>query len=434
MSRIIARTLSLGHPMPGVLVDNYNVLSAPSFFDYDALVIDPHAASVLLESVLEGATDARSFSGAPIRSEPQHAGEVALADVVGRRRDETARLLENGGAIVVFAHPAGAHIVPGAGRVDDYWWLPLPEGIALAPPLLAPGEGSQAHVVDWEHPLAAFVSSQLSNIGYRAHFNARNIEGARVFAASHGGAAIGVELPLDSGRLIFLPALKSPPAGDSRYHASDALQSGIRHALGAMAPGRPPTWIATHSLPGLADRERMLSEARAAQAEANESVETAGEAFDELARFQRLLWQEGEAGLEVVVIDALRMIGCEVHAQRRESMELKCAEGTAILDIDAGEAAIDMAPHHRLRQRIERAIELRGVAPRAVLFVNGERLLAPERRIHITSALRLAAETMRYCVAPTMGLFEAVAAKLAGDDNAAAVYRARLIATDGLLA
>ena len=35
-------------------VDNYTVLSAPSFFDYDALVIDPHAAGLLIEGVLDG--------------------------------------------------------------------------------------------------------------------------------------------------------------------------------------------------------------------------------------------------------------------------------------------------------------------------------------------------------------------------------------------
>jgi hypothetical protein len=69
-----------------------------------------------------------------------------------------------------------------------------------------------------------------------------------------------------------------------------------------------------------------------------------------------------------------------------------------------------------------------------VLFVNGERLKAPIERKHVTDAVRLAAETMRYCIAPTPSLFEAVAAVLDGDSEAAGAFRRKLFATDGLLA
>jgi hypothetical protein len=40
---------------------------------------------------------------------------------------------------------------------------------------------------------------------------------------------------------------------------------------------------------------------------------------------------------------------------------------------------------------------------------------------------------MRYCIAPASTLFEAVAAKLRGDDAAVEAYRQRLMSHDGVL-
>ncbi|MBI5289758.1 MAG: hypothetical protein HY873_12370, partial [Chloroflexi bacterium] len=401
MTKVIGRILSLGFPLPGTQVDNYTFLSAPSFFDYDALVVDPHAASALIEGVIDGSADTRTFTGAPIRVMPTATEDAALADILRRRRAETERLLHNGGVVVVFAHPGATHRISGVGETSDYDWLPLPDGIEMTTPFLSTGEGSQGHVTDWQHPLAGFVASQLANIAYRAHFDVRRIEGSVVFASSHGGAAIGVELPLPYGRLIVLPALRTVPTGDARYTASDVLQAGIRRALGAVAQGRAPAWAELHAIPGLEERHAALQNAREAAAHAEEAAKAAETSYDALARFQRLLWQEGAVGLDAVVLEALRLIGFEIFDRHPRELELRCAEASALFEIEAGERPIDMAAHHRLRQRIEKAIERRGAAPRGVLFVNGQRLSPPEQRQHVTDAVRVASETMRYCIAPT---------------------------------
>jgi hypothetical protein len=328
---------------------------------------------------------------------------------------------------VSFAHAAAIHRgIDGIEALDDYYWLP-------APPQLIAGDGSQAHIVDFQHPLAAFVHGQLANIAYRAHFDEGAARGC-VFARSHGGAALGVELPVETGRVIFVPALKAPPTGDARYTMSDALQAGIRRALGVVAEGRPPGWMSVYPLPDLDERAAELDVARQARDDAQQALDAAEAAYDQRARFQRLLWQEGAIGLDDVVIEALRLIGFEVYATNRQEMELRADGATVLFEIEASEHPIDLAAHHRLRQRIERTIERRGEAPRGVLFVNGQRLESPSLRTQqVSDALRLAAETMRYCIAPTASLYEAVAAQLRGDDAAVAAYRRALVATDGLL-
>jgi hypothetical protein len=432
--RRTGRILSLGFPLPGAAVDNYNFLSAPSFFDYDALVVDPHALSALIEGVLDGSVEARTFTGDAVRNQPSGPSEGALAEVLLRRVDETRMLLERGGAVVVVAHPPATHsAIHGVDALDDYYWLPAPSGLAYAPPYLLPAEGTRIHPVDDTHPLSPFVASQLALVAYRARFELPRDAG-RVYARSHGGAAVGVDLEVAGGRVVFLPALKRPPAGDDRYAVSERLQSGIRRLIGVMAEGRTPAWLRSYPVPGLAERQAALTEARAEVERAQAAVTAAEGSHDELARYQQLLWQEGALGLEPVVLDALKLIGFQVYASGQDGPELRSGRTSVLLEIDASERPVDMAPHHRLRQRIERTLERRGAVPRGLILVNGCRLQPPkERKSQVSDALKLASETMRYCVAPTSGLFEAVVAKLSGDDEAVSAYRERLLTTDGVL-
>jgi hypothetical protein len=434
-ARRIGRILSVGVPLPGTRVDNYNFLSAPSFFDYDAIVVDAAATTRLIEEVTSGTLEPETFGRVRVRLAAEAADEIALADMLARRGDETARLLANGGLVVIFADaPSVLRSVPGVGDVSSYAWLPAP-GDAGYERMLHPADGTRAQVVDYQHPMAPFVLSQLANVTYRARVDIDALPpGARVFARSYGGAAIGVELPCLAGPVVLLPALKSIPAGDGRYAFSDTLQACIRRMIGVMAEGRAPAWLAQHALPGLDERAAALDDARKHFDESKRAFDVTQAAYDELARYHALLWQEGALGLEPVVVDVLRFLGFDVYDQKPDEIEVKLGDATVLVEIDASDGAVGMAAHYRLRQRIERAIERRAAAPRGVIFVNGHRLEAPDQRAEQASdALRAAAETMRYCVAPTSALFEAVRAALAGDDAAISRFGDALLRTDGML-
>ncbi len=427
--RAIGRILSLGFPMPGVRVDNYNFCSAPAFFDYDALVVEPRALAQLIEDTVAGTIEPVTFGDRPVRNEPHHADDVRLADLLLRRRDETRDLLARGGVVVCFGHPATVHEgIAGAEPLDDYWWL------GEHAPRLVAGDGTQARVVDYQHALAPFVLSQLANTSYRAHVAPASSSGMRVFARSYGGAAIGAEYAAGAGHVVLLPALKAVPTGNDRYATSDALQAGIRRLLGVMAEGRAPAWAEQRDLPGIAEREAALQAARTAAEASAKALAEAEARHDELARYRRLLWQQGAVGLDDVVLDALRLLGFDVYASDPENVELRADGVQILLEIDASDGPVGLAPHYRLRQRIERAIERAGAVPRGLIVINGQRLTPPLERAQQASAeLQAAAETMRYGVARATGLFDAVAAKLAGDDSAVAAYRLRLASEVGLV-
>ncbi len=431
--RVIGRILSLGFPLSGVRVDNYNFITAPSFFDYDALIVDPAALSRLIEDTTTDAVESLTFARRAVRNVPSSTDEVALADVLLRRRDETSALLGNGGIVVCFARPPVTHTgIDGVPALDDYYWLG-----DHAPPLIA-ADGTQAQIVDYGHPLAPFVLGQLASVTYQARIDTDALvevaSGGSIFCRSQGGAAIGAELPSERGRIVLLPAMKSIAAGDARYRASEAMQAGIRRMLGAMAEGRAPYWVDSYKLAGLDERSAALETARAAATGAQAAADVAATEHDQLARFQRLLWQEGATGLEDVVVEALKLIGFDVYARDHAALELRFGQTTVLLEIDAAQDAVGMAPHYRLRQRIEHSIERRGSAPRGLIIINGYRGQSPKQRPQQASeALRAAAETMRYCVSRTTALYDAVVAKLDGDEAAVEAYKQAITSHDGLL-
>jgi hypothetical protein len=389
--RVIGRVLSLGFPLPGVRVDNYNFCSAPAFFDYDALVVDQSSVSRLIEDVIDGSAAAATFGGRRVLNKPERPDDVPLAELLLRRRNETRQLLANRGVVVCFAHPPATHHgIAGMDEFRDDQWL------GDAAPQVAPAEGTHADVSDDGHPFAPFVREQITNISYRAEI----MDAVRPFALSYGGAVIGAEIATPEGRAALLPALRALPPGDARYAMSDTLQRGIRRMLGTIAEGIPPPWMRDYSL---AARD------------------------DDAQKYQRLLWQEGVDGLDAPVLDALRAIGCDVYANDPNALELRVDGTRVLLEIEGSDGPIDLTPHYRLRERIEREIMRSGAAPRAAMIINGRRHDPPRAREQQASpALCAAAALMRYGLIPTTVLFNAVAAKLAGDDAPAAALRKAL--------
>ena len=428
------RVLSIGFPLPDPQVDNYNFISAPSFFDFDALVVDPAAVSQVIEDVVEQREERLTYVDEPVANGPTTATAVGLADLLHRRQEETSRLLARGALVVCFAHPDVPHPrVAGFTGCHRYYWLPAPPGLSYGPPHLMPGQGTGVQPVEMDHPFAAFVSQQRAHILYRAYFTGDApafAASARVFARSEGGAAVGVEMRCGGGRVVFLPALRPVAAGQERYKLTALLLDCVRRSLDAASRGPAPPWAGAVEVPALRDLRTAEEEAAVLLSEAEAAIAGARAARQERERWLHLLWQEGKLALEAVVREAFRLLGFQVTADIDKPAELT-AEGTAdrlLLEVEGSLEAVDLAPHYRLRRRMEEALETRAEAPRGLIVVNGYRLQAPEGRPQqFTDSLRVAAESMRYGLRTTVQLFEAVRAALAGDESAVAAFRGRLL-------
>ncbi len=430
------RILSLGFPMPGPCVDNHTFANAPSFFDYDAIVVDPRALSDLIEEIADGSELHTARSGERVVNGPSGPGVIGLADLLRDRRDETARL--RGGIVVCFAYPNVMHErVAGLAGCDRYCWLPAPEGVRYEEPFLRRGEGSGIEPAPSDHPFEPFLTRFASRLAYHAYFEDESK--GTVLARSAGGAAVTLELPVGEGRVIFLPPPARSPASDERYELSNALQEAIRQTLRLASASNAPYWLRDYQLPGLPERSSARSDAATELTEATTALAAADEAVEELERYRRLLWQEGRYGLEEGVRAALALLGFSVTPAELETpaqisiTDDRLNQRSAMLEVDASEGAVGLGGHYRLRQRIEGAIA-QGNPAQGLLVINGYRRTPPaERPAQFDDALRVAAERLRYCVATTVQLFHAVRAALEGDDATVAAFRERLLTTEGIL-
>ncbi len=78
------RLLLIGFPLPNPAFDNYTFLQAPSFYDYDAVVIEPAQISKVIEDVLTRSEDHQTYAGEPVLNEPAGPFVVGLADHLQR--------------------------------------------------------------------------------------------------------------------------------------------------------------------------------------------------------------------------------------------------------------------------------------------------------------------------------------------------------------
>ncbi|MEX2157807.1 MAG: hypothetical protein WEB04_00180 [Dehalococcoidia bacterium] len=400
------RILSLGLPLPGVPIDNYSFASAPSFFDYDALVVEPRALSQLIDEVAQGTKEHRLHTGERVVIEASGANEVTLAALLRRRRDETERLLERGGAVVCFAYPNDTQ------EFDRYCWLPAPEGIAYQEPFLLRGTGARFDVVLDDHPFAPLLLAWGEKLSYQACFAE---DAGCAIARSAGGASVAIELRMGDGRIVFLPPLERVPAAEQRYVFSDLIQKGLRQTLRQASKSSAPGWVATYTLP-----------VPAAGAEAAQNGPPGG--------LEALPWEEGRSGLGEPVRAALALLGFAVAPDDIDAPAQITFDGrTAFLQVEGGTSAIGIEAHYPLRRRLEHAIA-QGRPKRGVLVINGHRTQDPASRMQqYTEPLRVAAETMRYCIVTTAQLHRAVRAALEGDGDAVSAFRERLLTTEGIL-
>lgn len=432
------RLLCIGYPMPNPKIDNHTILSAPSLFDYDAVIVDPSSISSAVEGVLNQTGEARSFGGQPVADGPSSPVHVGLAEALRARIAETERLLARGGLVIVHGYPNVLHPVSGFAGCDRYFWLPAPAGLVWGPPDLVMGASRHVVLTEQNHPFGAYIDDLRTKIEYRAYFaeRARFGEGARVFARSEGGAAVGVEFALGPGRIVFVPPAPRVAAGPERGVIAARMLDAAARMLGAATGDPAPTWVRAQPLPGLEQREAALAEAEEKAAGAQSRLDEERRALGEIAKYQRLLWQEGRYALDPVVHDAMRLLGFEVRGVPGEPVLLVSGRTELMIEIEGSDEAVGMAAHYRLRERRERHLAERGQLPPGLLIVNGHRMKAPDARpAQYSEPLRIASESMGYGILTTAALFRAVQRALAEPDAAwMAAARQKLASEHGPIA
>lgn len=430
------RILSIGFPLPNPAIDNYSVFTAPSYFDYPVMIIDPASITAAVRELLDGTREYEAFDGRPVLNAPTTATVVSAADQVQRRLEETQRLLEAGGTVVVLSQPNAVETgLMGFAGCDRYSWLPAPPGVVWGPPHMLRAEGRNVRLVADEHPFAKVVRENRKAFAYRAVFDDRQavLRQAKVLATTPGGVPVGMEFEVLGGRIVFLPTM-APPAGNARSTLAQQFADALRQMGGEVSTETAPYWARSVAVPGLEQLEAELEEAETAAAEIEARLAEVRERHDELANHRRLLTADGPL-LTRAVADALGLLGFAVTSPAGEPLIAESEGQTLFVETEGSRSEVVEWPYIRLQRRLEQRLLNEGSGARGLVVANGFREVAPEeRKEQHTDALRIACENYRYCLITGTTLFALVQRALGGADEATLTgIRRRLLGTHGLL-
>ena len=379
----------------------------------------------------------QTYDDIPVVEGYTSAETVGLVDLLRRRRDETERLLARGGLVVCFAYPDVAHPgVAGFTGFHRYHWLPAPEGCDYGPAYVKPASGRDVKVIDCEHPFANLLDS-MDGVLYRASFTegAAGFPDAKVIARSPGGAAIAIDVPVGGGRVIFLPAL-SPNILTSQRSDMAAPRSSpaIRNTLLTVRRGRA---AGLGRGPAAARHRRGAHAHGGRRSQAGRARSRAGRGAQRLPR-PRPLPAHPLAGGQV----RLRAAGARRAGRLLGVTRLRPAGRAGRLLHGAARPSSSRRSRAPARSAWSRTTACASASRRAsphegrraygLIVVNGYREQAPdERPQQYAESLRVAAESMRYCVVTATDLFDALRDKLEGRGDADAFLQ-QLIATEGV--
>jgi hypothetical protein len=431
------RILSIGFPLPNVIIDNYSALTAASYNDYDVLVIDPASITRDVNDLLNGERQFDAQDGRPVLNAPTTATAVSATDQLRRRADETARLLEAGGLVVVLARPdATIGGLLGFEGCDRYHWLPAPAGLAWGPPFLKAAEGKTVRIAAEQHPFAEVLREHRKDVAYRAMFDDRQAEirrNARVVARGGAGIPIAAEFQVLGGLVTFMPVFTDTP-GATRTALAQRIVDACRRLSGSDYLSEAPFWVRSQALPGLEQIEAELEEAEAEAERASAHVAAVRERHDDLARHRRLLWEDGQPFAQAVT-EALRMVGFTVSSDPLEPMVVESEGVAAFVELESDRDQVVEWPYVRLQRRLEEHLLKQGSALKGIVIANGFREKDPDQRAgELSEPLRIACENYRYALVTTRTLFEVVKRVLGGADEAALLgLRRRLMSGSGLL-
>ena len=405
------RILVVGFPLPNPAIDNYSFIQAPSFYDYDAVMIDVAAVSKVIEEVLTRTEDHKTYAGEPVLNEPSGPFVTGLADHLQRRRFETERLLAAGRTLIVFVRPNAPHShILGFPGYDRYAWLPAPAGVSYRPPHLMAADGRGVSLVDPDHLLASVVARFQNWFTYRACFSEQIPafpEFGSVLMRSPGGVPVGIELRVGPGRIVLLPALEDVPSGEHRFELANRFVEALKQTLAGETAADMPGWARDFTLPGLQELEREADEARRAYVDAEGRYQAAQERAESAAGLRRLLWAEGAYSFDAAVREAFRTLGFSLDLDPDRAATLYADGRTSFFESQSSVDSADERVYLRLQRRLEQDMLHTGEAKKGIIVANGQRRLSPDQRNDwYTKPLRVACENYRYALVSGPALFE----------------------------
>jgi len=420
------RVLALGWEIEGPGVVRAEFASADSLASYDAVLVDPEPLPSLWQgqAILEPDGVWRIHPGRDLGL------ARALQNLFAARRAEGEDLLlRGGGVLVVRVRPPGEGVEIGGNpplRLDRYAFLPraslvsgphhlgLPQGLRFVP-----RRGRDITVADPTHPLVPCLTA-LAPFGYEAvvvaTLGAPLPSFGRVVATNRVGDVVAWDLPVGTGRILFLPSFPSGSPAEMGDHLLPVLGSLLEEPL----PAIHPDWMSGFPLPGeeeLRRREEALAAERDGLRRREAELRAERRARDAL---RALLAPRGVVGLRAAVGEALGRLGfaCTPGGSSPATLHAVGPDGDLLVRVAlALFGPVGPEEHRALLLELDRARAEERREVRGMLVCLAEPRLDPRRRgPQWTEAVRRSCRDHGLVLASAHDLFRAVRHVLGGGD------------------
>ena len=438
------RILSVDLELDNEQITNAGFTDAPSFHDFDIVLIDPLGVTNFL-----GEQDHEYKHGVLTLDYDAKGTNEWVRKAINHRRKETKHFLSLGRLLVcILRCPHVAYVCsrrddwprPGEKEnwVDNYGWFPL-EGAADSMILiLRESRGSKIDLTNPRHPFAPYFNTFNDDLHYEAYLDQAKtpyyFKDLHTIAETHGELPVGFGFKLQGGQVVFVPPVKEP---DFKKLA-DILLSCVSATIGTVEETEPPPWLPDYkaSVPGLLQLEKKIETQTAELQELTAQLDDLGEQKAEREKYLKLLYEQGKFQLEPVVRDAFSLLGFTVTDVEPSDGLLQSTEGTALLEVEGkDDSAIKIDKYRQLLDYVVDDERESQEAKKGILVGNGFRLKDPkERGEQFTQRAADGGAGSHFCLISTDTLFHLACQVLEKPDNAQlkSQIRTLLLATDGV--
>ena len=406
-------------------VEEESFATGNSFYDYDAVFLDPGKISSLWTDHLRPRGDG-SF-----KSNPREDGGLTrgLKNLMRARREEIKELLSHNGSVFCkLRNPGKALTVVKKEEnesIDSYSWLPISEDLytALAA-RIKNRKGERLEIKRRETRLGSFLASYRELFSYTATLSGNpELEHSALepIAVTPSGEIASFALNTNEGSIYFLPAEM-----ELDQSALDEFIEVTAGLFGFQFHGGP-SWLDEYVL----DEEKALrSEVEEIEAEMSElgrKKEEKREELNTVAGFKRLLAAKSEFELESILREVLAGLGFRTEdANSGIDLLVSSPEGESFA-LKAGvnrDGPIGLEPYHELVRGINDLKIYENDDPQGVLVVNGYSGSDPaERPDQVKEELVHGCNLYGFTLVTSAELFEAIKGEEDREEKAAAVKK-----------
>jgi len=432
------KVLSINKQLEHKLIENGDFETAPTFSDFDVLIIDPKGFSSMWTQNVRVNRDTAGICFTDPRTDLGTGNQIL--NIFKKRREEIEKLLTISQGIVIcyLRNPEDilniTHTLYGVRTAREvlniYSWLPefiferieagiifyenFPKNINFVGRM-----GKAIPFIEQSHPFGKYFYAFKNQIHFECIIEPLKKIGMflKAIARNKVKEIISCEINIKGGKIIFIPPTISTDLKKETGVLLDCIEGVFEYGIETT----PPHWIKKYSLPNENKNVTKIEQLNKKISVLQKDKQNLEEEQVNIAKFKGLLYEKGKRTLEPLVREAFKLMGFNVidPEQYEEEYDLYIKEKDLMIigEIEGTDKSlIDVDKYRQLLDYVESERD-KGVNCKGILIGNAQKDINPtERQEQFSQHAIKGCEHQGFCRITTYQLFEIVKKIFSGID------------------